>query len=59
MQPIATPPPLSGVAQCFARTVMFSSDNPKMALPPLRGELKECILWSNAAELYRLEGAVR
>jgi predicted TIM-barrel fold metal-dependent hydrolase len=42
-------------------TVMFSSDyphwdfdNPKMALPPLRGELKENIMWKNAATLYKL-----
>jgi predicted TIM-barrel fold metal-dependent hydrolase len=41
--------------------VMFSSDyphwdfdNPKMALPPLPKELKERILWRNAAQLYRL-----
>jgi hypothetical protein len=25
-----------------------------MALPPLKGELKERVLWRNAAELYRL-----
>ena len=44
-------------------TVMFSSDyphwdfdNPKMALPPIGGELKEHILWRNAAELYGLGG---
>ena len=42
-------------------TVMFSSDyphwdfdNPKMALPPLRGELKANILAGNAAKLYGL-----
>jgi predicted TIM-barrel fold metal-dependent hydrolase len=43
--------------------LMFSSDyphwdfdNPKMALPPLKGELKERVLWRNAAELYKLDG---
>ncbi len=47
-------------------TVTFSSDyphwdfdNPKMALPPLRGELKERILWRNAAALYRFGGSAQ
>ena len=44
-------------------TVMFSSDyphwdfdNPQMALPPLKGELKEGVMWRNAAQLYKLDG---
>jgi predicted TIM-barrel fold metal-dependent hydrolase len=47
-------------------TVMFSSDyphwdfdNPKMALPPLRGEMKQRILAGNAAELYGLTEKVQ
>ncbi len=42
-------------------TLMFSSDyphwdfdNPKMALPPLKGELKANIMAGNAAKLYNL-----
>ena len=41
--------------------ILFSSDyphwdfdNPRMALPPLTKEWKECIFWKNAAELYKL-----
>lgn len=66
-QPIEEPENPEHILQIFEmmdakHTVMFSSDyphwdfdNPKMALPPLKGELKERILWKNAAELYGLQ----
>ena len=65
-QPIEEPENPEHILQIFEmvdakNTVMFSSDyphwdfdNPKMALPPLKGELKENILWRNAATLYGL-----
>jgi predicted TIM-barrel fold metal-dependent hydrolase len=65
-QPIEEPENPQHILQIFEmmdakHTVMFSSDyphwdfdNPKMALPPLKGELKQRILWKNAAELYNL-----
>lgn len=65
-QPIEEPENPEHILQIFEmmdakNTVMFSSDyphwdfdNPKMALPPLKGELKERIMWKNAAELYGL-----
>lgn len=65
-QPIEEPENPQHILQIFEMmdaksTVMFSSDyphwdfdNPKMALPPLKGELKEHILWKNAAMLYKL-----
>ena len=67
-QPIEEPENPQHILQIFEmmdakNTVMFSSDyphwdfdNPKMALPPLKGELKENILWRNAAKLYKLGG---
>jgi predicted TIM-barrel fold metal-dependent hydrolase len=67
-QPIEEPENPEHILQIFEmmnakRVLMFSSDyphwdfdNPKMALPPLKGELKERILWGNAAELYGLSG---
>ena len=67
-QPIEEPENPQHILQIFEmidakNTVMFSSDyphwdfdNPKMALPPLKGELKENILWRNAATLYNLGG---
>lgn len=65
-QPIEEPEDHQHLLQIFEmidakNIVMFSSDyphwdydNPKMALPPLKGELKEGILWRNAARLYNL-----
>jgi predicted TIM-barrel fold metal-dependent hydrolase len=67
-QPIEEPSNHEHILQIFEmvdakNTVMFSSDyphwdfdNPKMALPPLKGQLKENILWRNAAKLYNLGG---
>jgi predicted TIM-barrel fold metal-dependent hydrolase len=67
-QPIEEPQNPQHILEIFEmmdakNIVMFSSDyphwdfdNPKMALPPLKGELKENILWKNAAKLYRLGG---
>lgn len=67
-QPIEEPENPQHILQIFEmmdakNTVMFSSDyphwdfdNPQMALPPVRGELKENILWRNASRLYKLGG---
>ncbi len=67
-QPIEEPENPQHILQIFEmmdakQTLMFSSDyphwdfdNPKMALPPLKGELKDAILWKNAAKLYNLGG---
>lgn len=65
-QPIEEPENDEYILQIFemidAKSIlMFSSDyphwdfdNPKMALPPLKGELKERIMAGNAADLYHL-----
>ena len=65
-QPIEEPDNHQHILQIFemidaTNTVMFSSDyphwdfdNPNMALPPLKGEMKENIMAGNAARLYGL-----
>ena len=65
-QPIEEPDNPDHILQIFemidaTNTVMFSSDyphwdfdNPQMALPPLRGQLKANIMANNAAKLYGL-----
>jgi predicted TIM-barrel fold metal-dependent hydrolase len=65
-QPIEEPEDPQHILQILdmvdaTHTVMFASDyphwdfdNPKMALPPLRGEMKQRILAGNASELYGL-----
>ncbi len=69
-QPIEEPENDEQILQIFemidAKSIlMFSSDyphwdfdNPKMALPPLKGELKERIMAGNAADLYNLHQRV-
>jgi predicted TIM-barrel fold metal-dependent hydrolase len=69
-QPIEEPENHEHILQIFEmidakNTVMFSSDyphwdfdNPKMSLPPLRGETKTRIMAGNAIELYGLTETV-
>jgi predicted TIM-barrel fold metal-dependent hydrolase len=69
-QPIEEPENDDHILQIFEmidakNILMFSSDyphwdfdNPKMALPPLKGEMKERIMAGNAAELYNLRQTV-